>query len=75
MNRRAPLLRTIRVADWRRWQRAKGILAAVFVLGAAAAMGGLEWDPNTPDDANFGLAWLLLAAAGALCWSIEHKRR
>ena len=65
----------LHVSDWRRWQRAKSIVVALLVLGAATAIGGLEWDPSTPDNANYGLAWLLLSFAGALIWNIEHKRR
>lgn len=68
-------LLALHVADWQRWQRTKTIAAVTLVLAAMIAIGGTEWDPSTPDDAHYGLAWLLLAAAGALIWNIEHRRR
>ena len=61
----------LHVADRAKWNRAKGILVALLTAGALVAIGGLEGEetPNAP------LAFLLLAGAGALIWSIERTGR
>lgn len=68
-------LLSVHVADWQRWQRAKGIAVAVIVFAALIAMGGTEWDPNTEPTGNLGLSFVLLLCAAALIWNIEHRRR
>lgn len=76
MNRRAPLARTLHVADWRRWQRAKLIVAVLLWIAALLACGGSEWDPATKDTANYPLAAALIILSALLLFNIEkHNRR
>jgi uncharacterized membrane protein len=68
-------LLNVHVADWDRWQRTKRVCALLCWIIGIAAVGGTEWDPTTPDNANYGLALFALAAAAGFMWSVHHRER
>jgi hypothetical protein len=67
-------LLSVHVADWDRWTRAKRIAAVLCWAIALGAIGGTEWDPATPDTANYGLFIIAIVACAALMWSLERRR-
>lgn len=72
---KTPLARTLHVADWRRWQRAKMIGAVLLWFSALLACGGSEWDPATKDTANYPLAAALIILSALLLFNIEVNNR
>jgi len=49
----------MRVTNWQRWQRTKGITAFCAFLGAIACVGGLEGDATEPMPSPAGAIFLL----------------
>lgn len=54
----------LRVTDYYRWRRAKIVMAALCLIGAIAAIGGLE--SQSGEGGDFFLAMVCLV----LCWAL-----
>ena len=67
----------MKVVNWNKWQRTKGIIAGAFVLGALGYMGGLEDKPGEmPTEPNFLGVFVCLSLAGMIVWNIyQHDKR
>lgn len=65
----------MRVTNWKRWQRTKGIVAIVMFVGAIACAGGLEeTDPSVPIPSPLGFL-ILLGLSGALMLNITKDMK
>lgn len=64
----------MRVTNWKRWQRTKGIIAFVLFLGAIGFAGGLEGDATTPIPSPIGFL-ICLAFSFALMLNVSKRTR
>jgi hypothetical protein len=67
----------MRVVNWRKWQRTKGLVAGVIVLIGLGYMGGLEDKPGElPTPPNVLGVIVCFSLAGMIVWNIyQHDKR
>jgi hypothetical protein len=64
----------MRVTNWQRWQRTKGVTAVVLFLIALGCIGGLEGDATTPIPSFSGFL-LFISLSFALMMNITERLR
>ena len=64
----------MRVTNWKRWQRTKGIVSFVLFLSAIGFAGGLEGDATTPIPSPIGFL-ICLALSTALMLNVSKRIR